>query len=458
MKTRKQNIKGGKVIASGSYGCVFDPALKCNDEKKRETKKITKLMTNTNAAKEFVEIAYIHNKLKKQKNYKDYFLTYDTTMCTPSNLTTTDLENFTRHCKILPNITRTNINTHLDEITALNIPNGGLPVDDYISENWTLSNIYKLHKSLVKLLKKGIVPMNKKHLFHSDIKDTNVLVDEKTPELKTRLIDWGLFTEYKPNENFQIPKNWYNKPLLFNVPFSVILFTDKFNEQYITYLKAGGEPVEEQLKPFIIGYINFWMKHKGAGHYKFINEQMFDLFKNDLQDEPPEKLPEIVETQITMDYLVNYLVDVLVHFTKPDGTFNLNEYIDTVYINIVDIWGFITIYYPIIEMLSNQYSKLNKNEIKLFDQIKFIFVNYLYNSRHEPIDMNELYLDLNIVGKILHKIINSNLNTYKSESSSPSDIETSIVKKRFSSKIQPKTLETPNVKKQLSHKIKPKTI
>ena len=30
-KTKKnyKNNKGGKVIASGGYGCVFDPALKC---------------------------------------------------------------------------------------------------------------------------------------------------------------------------------------------------------------------------------------------------------------------------------------------------------------------------------------------------------------------------------------------------------------------------------------------
>ena len=37
--------KGGKVLASGGYGCVFTPALKCEGAKKRETGKISKLMT-----------------------------------------------------------------------------------------------------------------------------------------------------------------------------------------------------------------------------------------------------------------------------------------------------------------------------------------------------------------------------------------------------------------------------
>jgi hypothetical protein len=36
----KDNIKGGEVIASGGFGCVFSPALKCKN-KKRTKNKIT---------------------------------------------------------------------------------------------------------------------------------------------------------------------------------------------------------------------------------------------------------------------------------------------------------------------------------------------------------------------------------------------------------------------------------
>ena len=36
VKTKKiYRNKGGKVIASGGYGCVFDPALKCEGASKR---------------------------------------------------------------------------------------------------------------------------------------------------------------------------------------------------------------------------------------------------------------------------------------------------------------------------------------------------------------------------------------------------------------------------------------
>jgi hypothetical protein len=68
----------------------------------------------------------------------------------------------------------------------------------------------------------------------------------------------------------------------------------------------------------------------------------------------------------------------------------------------VDIWGFIISYVPIIEILSDNYNSLTKQELKIFNQLQFIFVEYLYNPRHEPIDMKELYTDLKILGDLLH--------------------------------------------------------
>ena len=53
MPKTKKNYKinkGGKVIASGGCGCVFNPALKCEGDSKRESKKISKLMTQKQQA------------------------------------------------------------------------------------------------------------------------------------------------------------------------------------------------------------------------------------------------------------------------------------------------------------------------------------------------------------------------------------------------------------------------
>jgi len=315
----------------------------------------------------------------------------------------------------------------------LNMPNGGLPVDDYFYSDGSLKKIYNVHLSLLKLLKEGIVPMNKKNVYHCDIKDSNVLVDVSREKLKTRLIDWGLSTEYTPFKQDPFPKSWRNRPLQFNVPFSVIIFSESFIEKYSQFIKEEGVPDEIQLKPFVINYINSWMKERGSGHYKFINEIMFTLFSNSLTTISEDLKPKVVETQITMSYIVNYIIDVLVHFTKfrEDGTLNLREYLDNVFIQIVDIWGFITVYFPILEILSNNYSSLTKNELKVFNQLQFIFVEYLYNPRHEPINMNQLYSDLKKLGNLLYFTINkvNNMNVSVKKSKNSYDNANGIYKK-----------------------------
>jgi hypothetical protein len=398
--------KGGKVLASGGYGCVFSPALKCKGESKRASNKISKLMSEKNAKHEYEEINSIKWKLDTIKNYKNYFLIYDATLCNPSKLTTTDLEDYSSTCTALPkdNITKTNINSNLDKLMSLNMPNGGLPVDDYIHQDGSFEKIYNLNNCLINLLKKGVVPMNEKNIYHCDIKDSNTLVDTYSESMKTRLIDWGLATEYIPFKDEPFPKTWRNRPLQFNVPFSVIIFSDSFVEKYTTFIKDGGLIDEIQIKPFVIDYINFWLKERGAGHYKFINEIMFNFFSHSLTSVSPDSKPNIIETQITMDFIVNYIVNVLIHFTKfrENGTLTLRDYLDNVFIKIVDIWGFINIYLPIVELLSNNYESLTKNELKIFNQLQFIFVEYLYNPRHEPIDMNMLYRDLKDLGNLLH--------------------------------------------------------
>jgi serine/threonine protein kinase len=409
-KTKKKyKNKGGKAIASGGFGCVFKPALKCRDKSERELNKISKLMSKKHALQEYQEIHNITKKLDSIPNYEDYFLLYDATLCIPDKLTKSDLSQFNNKCSALPknDITKSNINTKLDDLMSLNIPYGGQPVDDYIFDDGTFKKIYNVHIQLVNLLKHGIIPMNKHHIYHSDIKDSNVLVDNAGDKLKTRLIDWGLAVEYQPNNDKQFPQNWRNRPMQFNVPFSVILFTDSFYEKYTEYLNDGGKVDSAELKPFVVDYLNSWMKDRGAGHYKFINEILFKLFSHELKNIPEKKKPLHIETEITIPFIINYIVDILVHYTKfkPDGTLNLREYLNEVYIKIVDIYGFVNVYYPLLELLSNTYNSLDETKLKIFDQLSFIYSTYLYAPRHKPIDTNALINDLHNLGNLLKSVV-----------------------------------------------------
>ena len=425
VKTRKKyrNNKGGKVIASGGYGCVFVPALKCEGASKKESNKISKLMTEAHTISEYEEINKIKDELDSIPNYQDYFLINDATLCRPSKLTPSDLKAFSDKCSALPknNITKNNINDKLDEVMSLNIPNGGLPVDDYLYSNGSLQKMYNVNLALIKLLKKGIIPMNKRNIYHCDIKDSNILIDDSE---KARLIDWGLSVEYTPSSTIPFPKNWRNRPLQFNVPFSVIIFTDDFYRKYSDYLKDGGEVNKTALKVFVIDYLNYWIKERGPGHYKFINEIIFMLYSSKLSSVSENSKPVLIETEIAVPIIVNYIVDVLVHYTKfkSDGSLNLREYLNEVYVKIVDVWGFITSYYPMLEMLSNNRVTLNENEIKILEKLEYIFNKYLYTPRHEPYNITELFNNLKALGDAIHISINGRKKTTTSSSALASGI------------------------------------
>ena len=63
--------------------------------------------------------------------------------------------------------------------------------------------------------------MNKIGVYHGDVKEGNILFNLNTQRIG--LIDWGL--SFSTNStNAKIPKLLKNKPLQYNLPFSIILF------------------------------------------------------------------------------------------------------------------------------------------------------------------------------------------------------------------------------------------
>ena len=434
--TQTLERKGGKVLASGGFGCIFSPALKCKGSTNREKGKISKLMTERHAREELEEINRIGKKTRSIKNNADYFLLRDATLCQPEKISDIDLHDYTKKCSALNkiDITKSNINNNLDKLMLLNMPDGGLAVDDYIYQNGSYNTIYDLHIKLVELLKNGIIPMNSKNIFHCDIKDSNVLVDDSSPtKLKTRLIDWGLSTIYRPFEDAPFPRTWRNRPLQFNVPFSVIIFSDSFIEKYSSFIKKDGNyNDDDQLRPFVLDYITSWMKERGAGHYKFINEIMYMLYSKSLTNVDEKTKTMIIETEFTMHYISNYIISILKKYTifRKDGKLNLREYLDNVFIKNVDVWGFVNVYFPVLELLYNNYDKLNADEMELFEHLKNIFINYLYLSANRPINKELLIIQLEKLGDILYKISFGKMVCLKKSSSKSSSKKASYIKKK----------------------------
>ena len=147
------------------------------------------------------------------------------------------------------------------------------------------------------------------------------------------------------------------------------------------------------------------MQERGAGHYKFINEIMFVLFSKDISNVAERSQPTVIETEFTMPYIVNYITNVLLKYTnfRSDGKINLREYLDNVFIKNIDVWGFINVYFPILELLHDNYNRLNNDEKELFDILKGIFVN-LYVTADKPIDKDKLLDELKRMERIICNI------------------------------------------------------
>ena len=428
MKTRKKNrkrkkyIKGGKVIASGGFGCVFDPPLRCKG-KQREKNKVSKLMIERHVLSEFNEIEQIKKVLRKIPNYSNYFLVDDFSVCEPEKLDSEDLTNFKKKCSALPkkDITEKNINANLDKVMILNMPHGGMPIDDFIYNIKDYKELVALNNHLINLLNHGIVPMNRNHVYHTDVKDSNILISQD--KSKTRLIDWGLTTEYLPNVDAEFPKKWKNRSIQFNVPFSLIIFTDAFLEQYTKYLKdikndkKGNS--KDNLKLFVKKYVEVWLRERGPGHFKYVNKIFYLLFIHDIKKDFSNKNMkadlEMIEKDYTMPYIINYITEILVHFTKfrKNGDIDLRVYLDTVFIKILDIWGLILCYLPILDILFDNYDTLTETELKLFNIIKHIILKYLYEPRITPIDIIELSHDLKSINNLFEIQDTNNKNNGK---------------------------------------------
>ena len=393
-----KNQKGGKIIASGGFGCIFKPALKCENSVAREPNKISKLMTSKNANEEYTQITKFQKVLQVIPNYGKYFLLEDFTLCKPAKLTTDDLKGYKKKCKALnkKDITVKNINQSLDKVLSINMPNGGIDVekfiDDYFDYNSTSSNIIHLNNSLIDLLVNGIVPMNNLNVYHCDIKDANVLVDPTEQGLPCRLIDWGLSIIHTSEKG--IPRKLYRRPFQYNVPFSSVLFNKEFLKNYYAFLELYPNPDYFQIREFVINYIFVWNEIRGPGHLSAINDIVKKLTIKELFSVKKKKVKaHLVEYDFTYYYITEYLSKILEKYTK-DGNLELMTYFNTIFLKNIDIWGFVMIYISLYESLYSSFEKLNEAQMQFISKIKYIVIHFLYENPINEINVASLVNEL----------------------------------------------------------------
>jgi len=399
--TKKQ--KGGKIIASGGFGCIFKPALKCENSETRENNKISKLMTIKNATDEYNQIQKFKTVLNAVPNSSKYFLLEDFVLCKPDKLTDDDLSNYAKKCKALKKkgITSKNMNQSLDKILSLNMPDGGIDVNKFIDKKFISSNIVKLNNSLIDLLINGILPMNKLKVFHCDIKDSNVLVKQHETGLSTHLIDWGLSIIHSSDQG--IPRKLYRRPFQYNVPFSSVLFNKDFLESYNDFLAIYPNPDYFQIREFVVNYIFVWNAIRGPGHLSTINDIIKKLTIKELIAIKKKKIKEhLIEYDFTYYYIIEYLSQILKKYTH-DGVFEMMTYFNTIFLKTIDIWGFITIYISLYEHVYSSFETLNEYQMQFIGKIKYIIIHFLYESPTEEINTTSLVDELTKLNLLIDK-------------------------------------------------------
>ena len=394
---------GGKVIGSGGFGCVFRPALKCKGKKRTVKKMISKLMSDKHAKSEYKEIQTFKKLLHTIPNYSRYFLLNDITICKPDALTDDDLRDFNAKCGALNDeYSSDTINSAIDnELQTLTIPDGGMDLQDYM-KIIDYKDLPRVNNMLIDLLVHGIIKMNKKKVLHADLKDSNILMDG-------RVIDWGLSTTYTLTE---IPDKLKNRTIYYNSPFSNILFNPIFDSLHSQFISRTPNATYPVIRIFVEEYIQKWLVHRGKGHYNLIKRFFKCLFVDSISTDPNE---------IAMDFIVDYITTILLEYTKKDKI-NLLKYFTDVYIHIVDVYGFITVYLSILELLADNYNKLNKSELKLYVAIKAITLTHMFEPRVVPINITTLVSDLKALNNLFKLCASESPSSYSSYASTSASV------------------------------------
>ena len=378
-KTNKRIKVGGEILGQGGFGCVFYPALNCSNDSTNytnDTKIVSKLLNRNKAEVEneiLFKVEKIINDINKKQpslNILNHFLVNGFKLCIPDKLYGNNKDDV-NNCKSLTindqfnqkiKIKSNNVNKYLNYLRVIQLPKGNFNIRQIINNSLYSFNV--INQGLLKLLKNGILPINKNDLYNFDIKDTNILFNG----YNAQLIDWGVSGIIK-NKNV-IPNIILSRGFNYNLPFSFILLLSGGHNEIIFQKKSD--------IPIIIGtyYLSYFSNH---------NKNINLIFKDDKNN---PTIPGDIYT-LVIEYCSKIVADRKFH--KKSGNFFIFErekYFRDVFLKNVDIYGFIISYEHFLK--SNLLNKTNSNHLKK------IITKYCFSDSYAniPIPINNLIKDL----------------------------------------------------------------
>ena len=405
-------MNGGKVLGSGTYGCIFRPPLLCKGQTERQQGYVSKLMVEEEAENEYQEVQKLLQYIVSIPDYQKYFIIDGITKCVPQDITSSDLEDFNKKCKALTNekITAALVKDEIarGKVLALQIPDGGMSVYDYLQiPGLTDQDVINLNNALINLIQYGIRPMNMNGVIHADVKAENIVYSSGTKEAK--LIDWGLAKVVIPPKpkSGTFPRNpktyspILDLSLMFNEPLTNILFYKNFPiqakyKQFLHSYKSqinselmnpDKSKIEETLINNIYSYFFTNVFSSSAkmrrvfndhmiGHYSYIADVYFKGNTEQLRQ--------------TITKLITYALFKYSYNPSQNrlNEFNTGKYFQEVFKMNVDIFGTLSCLFPIARTMQRNASFVNA--------VQELERKYMVGRKYamEPYNIDEITSDL----------------------------------------------------------------
>ena len=418
-------MKGGKAIASGSYGCVFKPALLCNGDTERKKDYITKVMYHSYADLELKEIKMVTEVLKDVKDNEKYFLVNNISQCQLSEIDGDDVKGRKNKCSSAFDKSLTdrefNIKINKGLITGINIPFGGKDLHETVVPNLTSKTFLNINKGIINLIKNGIVEFNKRKLLHLDIKHMNMLYNPK--DKNVRLIDWGICAKYTDGV---VTEGVKDRNLMFNRPIVNFLFDHHFTRAVFKSTLQDYGDISTYSKSQVTDLLTYIFRSylepdfKGLKidprkllakapqtfifnmpHYYIISDFFKAAFKNRLIKDAYPDLAAMNEAELMSHIIRDSLIPVIVEFLDlKTGIVDTKRLFNTSYKFNVDIFGALTSYMSYISKFNDKLVVFKK--IDNIERLQLEIFNMAMKFMYSP----DVGLKPYNVGKVLDSLRN----------------------------------------------------
>jgi serine/threonine protein kinase len=368
----KRVVRGGKVIDSGGYGCVFKPALTCktiepikttpSNSLSQKVVYVSKLMNAHDAEEEYNLLNKFSTIIIKsgKESMLRFMVLSGITMC-HINPSEEDKEDYIKDCSRLAEKNGVN---NITELVSLNIPYAGKNLlkmfNDLRVQNNLLNRAIMIDyfKRMRSLFQEGVLLLYETtpKIIHGDIKEENMLCqynDTFTIYDDIKLIDWGLsFTYNRRNrrDRLEAVRQISRRPLQFNLPFGVLLFSNYFYQKYtldvLEPLKSKLYSLNELVTSFCNNYYDDSFFKNGKDDSKADSLKDFNTFVYMVMGEVDSS---ILKTSLT-NHIRNHLFKILIKYTV-NGKFNKYKYAYEYYLPMVDTYSFILTYSNVLSYL-----------------------------------------------------------------------------------------------------------